>query len=99
MYLKTGENGIKLKSILDYYNNQDFDEIELRCKWKDLDGTDYDKLIGFCQYKNGELISLDGDDYSLNDLYVEWRIVTFGKKNSKVGLIVWEDGYLTDELS
>lgn len=98
MNLYTGVTGIKLKNILDYYNNVNFDEIQVRCKWKDIDGTDNDDLIGFCQYQNGELIPLDGDNYSLDDLYVEWRILTFGKKNSKVGLIVWEDGYLPDEL-
>lgn len=90
MYLYTGENGITLKSILDYYNNVDFDEIEVRCKWKDFDGIDNDELIGFCQYKNNELIPLDGDCYSLDDLYVKWH-----KEDNN--LIVWEEGYLSEE--
>ena len=33
-----------------------------------------DTLYGYCSYVDGELTSLDGDDYSLDDMIWKWEI-------------------------
>lgn len=53
--------------------NRDFNKIEYRTI-RYLFGRDIDILHGFCKYINGELISLDGDYYSLNDVIVKYEI-------------------------
>jgi len=79
-YIYTGENGITLREILKYYNNQDFELIECRCKWEDND-----ELFGFCQYINGELKPLDYGIYSLDYKYIEWK-----KEDDR--LVIWDSG-------
>lgn len=43
-----------------------------------------DMLYGYCKYENGELISLDGDNYYLNDEIFDWEY------NGEI-LTVWID--------
>lgn len=93
-YLCIGERGISLKEIIGKLGNKNYDFIECRCKWVDKNGEEQDDFIGACSYKGGVLTSLDGDSYSLDDLYVEWE-ETFS--NDKVVLTVWEYGELSDD--
>ena len=53
-----------LKDIL---KNKSYPYIEVRILY-DLDGKSYDELFGACAYENKKLISLDGDDYLLDDV-------------------------------
>ena len=85
MFLYTGEIGIPLREILD----KPYDIIECRCRWMENGGI-CDELFGFCKWDGENLISLDGDSYSLDDLYVKW-------KDEGDRLVVWEEGYLSDE--
>ena len=45
-------------------------------------------------YSDGELKALDGDSYSLDDLYVEWEEYI---EDECICLTVWEYGYLSDK--
>lgn len=68
-----------LESIIIEVLPDSFDIIEERMFWEDEDGTKHDVLSGFCKYKDGELISIDGDSYSLQDLYEdEYRLNNWG---------------------
>ena len=93
-YVYTGEKGKPLKDIIFSLGNRNYDYIECRCKWVDKDGKENDDLFGECSYKDGILNPLDGDTYSLDDLYIEYK-ERF--ENNKWYLAVWEAGYLSNE--
>ena len=101
--IHTGFTGTSLSEIITMLGNKSYDYIEVRLLWKDADGTEYDEFIGACSYNNtiedseNKLQSLDGDNYSLNDLYIKWK--EFGDSNnasgrSRIGLTVWCYGEL-----
>ena len=94
-YLHTGDKGVPLKKIIEYLGNKNYYYIECRCKWIDFNGCEKDDFFGACSYKDGTLIPLDGDSYSLDDLYVEWEEVMDDEGN--YSLTVWECGELSDE--
>lgn len=63
-----------------------------------------DEFVGCCAYLNNELVSLDGDNYSLKDKYHKWETWEFDNetlvekidgsliyktKRGDVGLTVW----------
>lgn len=100
-YLYTGEKGIPLKEIIKKLGNKNYDFIECRCKWVNKYGQKQDDFFGACCYKDGILTSLDGDSYSLDDLYTEWEeFVDVDEKyidNGGLVLTVWEYGELSDE--
>ena len=58
-------------TLYDVVKGKDFSEIEVRLYG--LDGED--DLFGFCSYVNGELKSLDGDSYSLDEEVDKWVII------------------------
>lgn len=100
MILNTGNKGISLREIIEQYGNPKIQTIECRCLYKDLDGNQRDDLFGFCEYEKGKLSSLDGDTYSLDDLYIAWEIdeekcnpLTLIKRH----LTVWEYGELSED--
>jgi len=62
------------------------------------DGTDV--LAGFCRYENGELISEDGDNYSLEDEIIKYEMKLDNSINGtmQMHLTVWyESEWLTDD--
>lgn len=71
-----------LSDVLKKFGNQDFDAIEYRHVYS-IDSDDVEKLVGFAAYRNKMLISVDGDDYHLND-----QIVKYEKYKDK-WLVVW----------
>ena len=91
MVIETGNKGIPLKKIIEKLDNKSYPYIECRCKWTQ-DGEEFNEFFGACSYDNktGILTPLDGDSYSLDDLYVEWKeeLVDDGQ----FYLIVWEEG-------
>lgn len=93
-YLCTGGKGIPLRDIIKKFGNKNYDFIECRCKWTDGNGQEQDDLFGACSYKDGVLTPLDGDSYSLDDLYIEWEESV---ENGKLILTVWEHGELSEE--
>ena len=92
-YLYIGDKGIPLKEIIKNLGNKNYDLIKCRCKWIDSNGQEQDDFFGSCSYKDGILIPLDGDSYSLDDLYVEWEEVINNSGNCS--LTVWEYGELS----
>ena len=100
-YLYTGEKGIPLKDIIKSLGNKNYRYIECRCKYISENGQKQDDLFGACSYINGELKALDGDSYSLDDLYIEWEefvdIEEEHTDNGSLILTVWEYGELSDE--
>lgn len=99
-YLNTGEKGIPLGEIIEKLGNKNYNLIICRCKWTDNKGQEQDDFFGTCYYKDGMLIPLDGDTYSLDDLYIEWEEFFDEKKEytNKKGyvLTVWEYGELSN---
>lgn len=95
-YLYTGYKGIPLKEIINNLGNKNYNIIECRCKWIDDNGQEQDNLFGYCAYIDGVLIPLDGDSYSLDDLYIEWEEVMDDEEkytdNGGLVLTVWEYG-------
>lgn len=89
-----GYEGLPLRDILEKFGNRDYEYIQFRCLWR-CDGCDYDEYFGCCSYKNGELIPLDGDSYSLDDKYIR---AEEGEFEGGVGLTVWEVGMFSDDI-
>lgn len=58
-------------TLYDVVKGKDFSEIEVRLYGPDGE----DELFGFCSYINGELKSLDGDSYSLDEEVDKWVII------------------------
>lgn len=87
------DTGMTLREIINEIGNPDYIEIEVRCKYSIGYDMEEDDFIGMCEYKNGELISRDGDSYSLGDIYDEYEIVA----DQENLLTVWEYGYLEEE--
>lgn len=80
---------MKLKDILQEYN-RDFSVIEYRAIIS-IDSDDVDGLLGFCCYKNGEVITLDNDTYSEDDKIIkhelykdDWLVVWVGGTEDEV---------------
>lgn len=73
-----------LNDVLKRFNYRDFETIEYRAIIS-IDSNDVDTLFGFAAFKDGELISVDNDTYSLSDEIVEFRL----RKPS--WLTVWVD--------
>ena len=87
----TGRTGKSLREIIKELGNKSYDYIEFRSRWSDKYDEQYDEFWGACSYNSDteELIPLDHDSYSLDDLYneyEEWR------KNDKLCLTIWERG-------
>lgn len=99
--LYTGEKGIPLKDIIKSLGNKNYKYIVCRCKYISENGQEQDDLFGACSYINGELKALDGDSYSLDDLYIEWEesvdIEEEYTDNGSLILTVWEYGELLDK--
>lgn len=85
------KSGTPLWKIIEELGNKSYFYIECRYKWADQDG-DHDDFWGCCSYNNETkmLSSVDGDSYSLNDLYDEW--VEWQADNGEQCLTVWEYG-------
>lgn len=73
--IETKETGMLLSEIIEKLGNKSYPYIEFRCKWTFKDGTKSDMFFGSCSYDNKtkKLTSLDGDSYSLNNIYYEWE--------------------------
>ena len=54
-----------------------------------------DEFWGICSYNNGVLTPLDGDTYSLDDLYEEWE-ESYTYDETSLILTVWEYGHLEE---
>lgn len=95
MILETGTTGIPLKDIIKKLGDKSYEYIECRCKWKDGD-AECDEFIGCCSYDNKTktLTPLDGDIYTLDELYVEWEEYI---NDGQTCLTVWEEGEITHE--
>ena len=95
-YIHTNEDGISLRQIIEKLGNKNYPYICCRCKWTEPNGEDFDEFFGACAYEGGKLESLDGDTYSLDDLYVDWEewvdtSEDYGD-NGAICLTVWEAG-------
>ncbi len=92
MVIITGTKGTPLREILAKLGNKQYEYIECRCKWIDKTGS-HDEFFGACEYdtKTGNLKALDGDSYSLNDLYIKWMETAL---DGKLILTVWEEGHM-----
>lgn len=64
---------MKLIDIIKENGNRNIPYIEYRSVFE-IEEQDYDLFVGLCEYKDNELISLDGDSYSLESEigYHEW---------------------------
>lgn len=71
-----------LKEVLKKFNNKNFDMIEYRGRTH-VDGKEKEYLVGFASYKDKMLISLDGDNYHLDDKISKYELY---KDN---WLVVW----------
>jgi len=91
MIIETGNKGIPLKEIIEKLGNKSYSYIEFRCKWQNGEELD-DVFFGACSYDNktGILTPLDGDSYSLNDLYIDWEEELIN--DGQFYLTVWEKG-------
>lgn len=80
---------MKLIDIIKENGNKDIPYIEYR-DMIEVDGKEVDVFVGMCEYKDGELISLDGDNYSLESEigYHEWYEEN-GKRCLKVYISKW----------
>ena len=97
MIINTGMKGTPLKEIIKKLGNKSYSFIEVRCKWKENE-YNYDEFIGACSYDNKtkNLIPLDSDSYSLDDLYEEWEEWKDG--NDQINLTVWAIGTILELL-
>lgn len=100
--IETGNTGKPLKDIIAELGNKSYPFIECRCKWTEND-EEHDEFFGECAYDNEtkELKSLDGDNYSLEDLYEEYEEWLDEDEEFSDGgqfcLTVWEHGVVKEE--
>ena len=92
-FIDSGIEGIPLREIIEKLGNKNYECISVRCKWTDK-GQDYDEYCGDCKYIDGKLIPLDGDSYSIEDLYFEWEEK---EENGVNRLVVWEKGVVVKD--
>lgn len=95
MILCAGETGTPLREIISSLGNKNYSFIRCRCKYKNTIGIMCDEFVGICSYDNGVLTPLDGDTYSLDDLYEEWEESRTYDGTSLI-LTVWEYGHLEE---
>jgi len=95
-YIFIRRSGKPLRKIIEELGNKSYSYIEMRCKWKDKD-EEYDEFWGCCYYDNTlkKLFPLDGDSYSLDDLYDEWKEYDTDLYENPC-LTVWEYGRVED---
>jgi len=89
-----GETGKPLREIIKKLGNKSYSYIECRYKWTDQDG-EHDDFWGCCSYNNETkmLSPLDGDFYSLDDLYNEWEEWADEEiYNGEICLTIWGYG-------
>ena len=98
MILCKGETGTPLRDIISSLGNKNYSFIRRRCKYKNTIGIICDEFLGICSYENGVLTSLDGDTYSLDDLYEEWE-ESNTYDGTSFSLTVWEYGHLEENQS
>lgn len=101
--IETGTTGRPLKDIIEELGNKSYPLIECRLKWTDENGNENDDFWGECAYDadKKELIPLDGDSYSLEDLYEEYEEWLDEEEKIADGgaicLTVWEQGVLKEK--
>ena len=81
------DSGQTLKQIIKSLGNKNYARIEFKSKYRQ-NGKMFDTFFGACSYENGELIPLDGDTYSLEDRYDEYK--EYKNKFGQICLTVWE---------
>lgn len=66
-------------TIKDVIENLQLDDIVImqRFYWKSPQNEMRDELYGYCQYRKGELTSLDGDSYCLYTEISDYKIETY----------------------
>ncbi len=84
----------KLKEVLEYCNEETPNELEIQFRTRiDADGEVQDIFAGYCRYdyETGQLISEDGDSYSLEDNIVDFATEYYDPEDEESGLylIVW----------
>lgn len=91
IYTGRSENFMRLtkdktiKEVLEKYNLLDKTvKIEYRTYTPEYE----DIFAGACKYKNGELISADGDNYSLDDVVFKYGKPTLNYDNT-MSIVVW----------
>lgn len=96
MYLYTGGKGKSLREIIEELGNKSYNTIECRCLYS-FNGQEQDEFFGACSYNNETktLKALDGDTYSLDDLYIKWEESLDCENN--IRLTVWEYGEYSNE--
>ena len=75
-------------TLKDAVKNQDWDRIEYRLEFPEELGSG-DTFYGECRYKDGELISLDGEFYSLEDEIARFRVAGSPEIGGLATLIVY----------
>ena len=86
---------MKLKRILNELDVENcLEELEIQYRTRiDTDDGVQDILAGYCRYdfETGQLISEDGDNYSLNDEIVDYVTEYYDPEDEESGLylIVW----------
>lgn len=88
--LELDKEGIPLRDIISQYGNHNYDRIDFRIKYYDKDNYLEDIWWGAAQYQGGNLIPLDGDNYSLDYTYQEHE--EWISADAKWHLTVWEYG-------
>lgn len=65
-------NEMTLRDIIASLGNKNYPYIECHIVYTH-NNQEYDEEYGCCCYKDGQLISLDADSYSLDDIYFKWK--------------------------
>lgn len=85
LHLDAGKERIMAK-LKDIVTGKQYPYIECRCIYEENNETK-DESFGACAYMDGKLVSLDGDFYSLEDIYEKWNEFTMDTSLTAGGVV------------
>lgn len=81
-----------IKQVEDSLQNMPYSKINIAYRQYVPEIVEKDVFIGACDYENGELISLDGDNYSLEDEISDWNVSYYNSREGVLEVVVYLNG-------
>lgn len=83
------EDKESIKTLIEVLNERNLENTDIMYRTNSPVEAEEDMLMGYCRYENGNLISLDGDSYCLDDEIVKYEMSK--DDNGNEYLVVWTE--------
>ena len=81
------ENKENIKTLIEVLNERNLENTDIMYRTNSPVEAEEDMLMGYCRYENGNLTSLDGDSYCLDDEIIRHEMSKDDSDNEY--LVVW----------